>query len=132
MIEKIDHLGIAVKNVEKTLTLYGNVLGLEVGDRFEHGGMRGAFIRVGEVEIELLESGDPDNPIARHIEKRGEGFHHIAFKVTDVKEEMKSLREKGIELVDAEPRPGAHGSMIAFLHPKATGGVLMELVQKQE
>ncbi len=132
MIEKIDHLGIAVKNVEKTLALYSDILGLEVEDRFEHSDMRGAFVRVGDVEIELLESSDPNNPIARHIEKRGEGFHHIAFKVADVKEEMKALQEKGIKLVDAEPRPGAHSSMVAFLHPKSTEGVLMELVQRQE
>jgi len=132
MIEKIEHIGVAVKNLDKTLALYTDVLGLEVTGRIEHGALRGAFVRVGDVKIELLGSSDPDNPISRHIEKRGEGIHHIAFKVPDVSEEMKAMKGKGIQFIDAEPRPGAHDSMIAFLHPKSTDGVLMELVQTKE
>jgi len=89
-----------------------------------------AFLRTGPVPIELLESLRPDGVIARFVERRGEGLHHLAFSVRDVRAEMSRLQEKGLPLVDAEPRPGAHGRLVAFVHPRSAHGVLLELVQE--
>jgi len=89
-----------------------------------------AFFPVGESEVELLESTSPDGPVAKFIEKRGQGFQHVAFRVADIEEALKELKEKGIQLIDQEPRIGAGGAKIAFLHPKATGGVLVELCER--
>lgn len=132
MIEKIDHLGIAVKSIEEALKIYTDILGLKVtGEEVvEEQKVKTAFIPVGESKIELLESTAPDGPIAKHIEKRGEGIQHIAFKVDNIEKALKSLKQKGVRLIDEKPRFGAGGAKIAFIHPKDTKGVLIELCER--
>ncbi|MBL7166763.1 MAG: methylmalonyl-CoA epimerase [Dehalococcoidales bacterium] len=131
MIAKINHIGIAVSSIEDALALYADVLGLTVGtiEVVEDQKTRTAIIPVGDSKIELLEATDAKSPIARHIERRGEGLHHMAFEVTDIDDSLRLLQEKGIRLIDEQPRKGVENTTIAFLHPKATGGVLLELVQ---
>jgi len=129
MIQKIDHIGVAVKNLEEAAKFYREILGLQVGEIFTHGEMRGAFVEIGGVEFELLANDNPESAIAKHIEKRGEGIQHVAFQVDEIEKEMERLKAKGIAFIDAKPRPGARGSQIAFMHPKNTYGILMELVQ---
>ncbi|RLC67254.1 MAG: methylmalonyl-CoA epimerase [Chloroflexi bacterium] len=131
MIAKINHVGIAVSSIEDALVLYADALGLTVGtfEVVEDQKTRTAIIPVGDSKIELLEATDSESPIARHIERRGEGLHHLAFEVDDIDDALKLLQEKGIRLIDEQPRKGVENSTIAFLHPKATGGVLLELVQ---
>jgi len=130
--EKIEHIGIAVKNIEEGLKYYEGVLGLkcykieEVPDQK----VKTAFMMVGEIKLELLESTSPDGPVAKFIEKRGEGIHHIAFAVTSLAERLKQVEEKGIHLIDTHPRQGADGMEIAFLHPKSTHGILTEFCEK--
>jgi len=127
----IEHIGIAVKNLDESIKYYENVFGLkcyaieEVKDQK----VRTAFFMIGQTKIELLESTEPDSPIGKFIEKKGEGIHHIAFATTNLKEALKSAEEKGIQLIDKEPRKGAEGLNIAFLHPKSTFGVLTELCE---
>ncbi len=130
MMEKIDHIGVAVKDLDATLKFYEEILGLPVTERMDHGIRRGAFVAVGGVEFEFLENKDPNSAIARHIEKRGEGLQHIAFKVPNLQEAIEELKKKGIPFVDDKPRPGARGSRIIFMHPKSTYGILMELVER--
>jgi len=130
MLAKIDHIGIAVKDLEATRKFYEKTLGLPVGEAVEHGSMRGVFIQVAGVDFELLENKDPQSAIARHIEKKGEGFQHIAFQVDRIEEAMEDLKKKGVVFLDEEPRSGARGSRIVFMHPKSTYGVLMELVER--
>lgn len=130
MMERIDHIGVAVKDLDATLKFYEEVLGLPVTQRMDHGISRGAFVAIGGVEFEFLENKDPNSAIARHIEKRGEGFQHIAFKVPNIQEAIEELKKKGIPFIDEKPRPGARGSRIVFMHPKSTYGVLMELVER--
>ena len=131
MIAKINHIGIAVSSIEDALALYADVLGLTVGtiEVVEDQKTRTAIIPVGDSKIELLEATDAESPIARHIERRREGLHHMAFEVADIDDSLKLLQEKGIRLIDEQPRKGVENSTIAFLHPKATKGVLLELVQ---
>ncbi len=131
MIAKINHVGIAVSSIEDALALYADVLGLTVGtfEVVEDQKTRTAIIPVGDSKIELLEATDSESPIARHIERRGEGLHHLAFEVDDIDYALRLLQEKGIRLIDEQPRKGVENTTIAFLHPKATGGVLLELVQ---
>jgi methylmalonyl-CoA/ethylmalonyl-CoA epimerase len=131
---KIDHLGIAVKSIERALALYRDALGLplEGEEVIEGQKVRTAFFPVGDTEVELLESTAEDGPIARFIEKKGEGLHHIAFQVDDLQAALKELEEEGVRLIDREPRQGAGNKMIAFLHPKDTFGVLVELSQSTE
>jgi len=131
MIAKINHIGIAVSSIEDALALYADALGLTVGtfEVVEDQKTRTAIIPVGDSKIELLEATGPESPIARHIERRGEGLHHLAFEVDDIDDALKLLQEKGIRLIDEQPRKGVEDTTIAFLHPKATGGVLLELVQ---
>ncbi|MDY0235851.1 MAG: methylmalonyl-CoA epimerase [Gudongella sp.] len=132
MITKIDHIGIAVKNLEETLKFYEEMLGIECTSQevVEEQHVKVAFLPVGDSEIELLESTTEDGPIARFIEKKGEGLQHIAFKVDDIEAKIKELEEKGVRLIDKEPRYGAGGARIAFLHPKSTSGVLIEISQR--
>ncbi len=130
MMEKIDHIGVAVKDLDATLKFYEENLGLPVTARMDHGISRGAFVTVGGVEFEFLENKDPNSAIARHIEKRGEGLQHIAFKVPNIQEAIEELKKKGIPFIDDKPRPGARGSRIVFMHPKSTYGILMELVER--
>ena len=130
MVERIDHIGVAVKDLDAVVNFYEQALGLKVTEKMDHGDSRGAFIKIGEVDVEFLENKDPKSAIARHIEKRGEGIHHIALEVKRIEEKMEDLRKKGIPFVDEKPRPGARGSRICFMHPKSTYGVLLELVER--
>ncbi len=131
-ILKIDHLGIAVNSIDDGKNFWSDVLGLkfESTETVETQKVTTAFFPVGESEVELLESTSEDGPIAKYIEKRGQGFQHVAFRVANLEESLKELKEKGIQLIDQEPRVGAGGAKIAFLHPKATGGVLVELCER--
>jgi len=130
-ISHIEHIGIAVKNIAEHLPYYENVLGLkcysveEVADQK----VKTAFFKVGQTKIELLEPTSEDSTIAKFIEKRGEGVHHIAFAVPDVAKALAEVEAKNIQVIDKTPRKGAEGLEIAFLHPKSTGGVLTELCQ---
>jgi len=131
-ILKIDHLGIAVNSIDDGKNFWSDVLGLtfESMETVESQKVTTAFFPVGESEVELLESTSKEGPIAKYIEKRGQGFQHVAFRVANLEESLKELKEKGIQLIDQEPRVGAGGAKIAFLHPKATGGVLVELCER--
>jgi methylmalonyl-CoA/ethylmalonyl-CoA epimerase len=131
-ILKIDHLGIAVNSMESGRTFWSDVLGLEFeGEEIvAEQKVNTAFFPVGESEVELLESTSPDGPVAKFIEKRGQGFQHIAFRVANIEEALEELKEKNIQLIDEKPRLGAGGARIAFLHPKATGGILVELCER--
>jgi len=132
MVNKIDHLGIAVKNLDEALKFYEDVLGIKCVETevVEDQKVKTAFLPIGDTEIELLESTSEDGPVAKHIEKRGEGIQHIAFKVDDIEKALEELKAKGIRLIDEKPRKGAGGALIAFLHPKSTHGVLIEICQR--
>lgn len=134
MIKKIDHIGIAVNNLEEAIKIWRDSLGLVFAgiEVVETQKVKTAFFPVGEAMIELLEPTDQDSPIASFLEKRGQGIHHIAFYTDDIKGDLKKLSDAGIVLIDNLPRRGAHGKLIAFLHPKSTGGILIELCQKPE
>ncbi len=127
----IEHIGIAVKNLDEAVKYYEEVIGLkcynieEVVDQK----VRTAFFKVGETKVELLESTAPDGPVAKFIEKKGEGIHHIAFAVKSLEESLQHAEKNGVRLIDQEPRKGAEGLDIAFLHPKSTFGVLTELCE---
>jgi methylmalonyl-CoA/ethylmalonyl-CoA epimerase len=131
-ILKIDHLGIAVNSIAEGKNFWSEVLGLgfEGTETVEAQKVTTAFFPVGESEVELLESTAPDGPVARYIEKRGQGIQHVAFRVADIEAALAELKEKGIRLIDEKPRHGAGGAKIAFLHPKATNGVLVELCER--
>ena len=129
---KIDHLGIAVNSIDEGKNFWTDVLGLsfEGTETVEAQKVTTAFLPVGESEVELLESTAPDGPIAKFIEKKGEGIQHIAFRVDNIEQALEELKAKGIRLIDEKPRLGAGGAKIAFLHPKDTHGVLVELCQR--
>ncbi len=131
-ILKIDHIGIAVNSIENGKSFWTDVLGLDFeGDETVAAQkVTTAFFPVGESEVELLESTAPDGPIARFIEKKGEGIQHIAFRVDNIENALAELKQKGVRLIDETPRIGAGGAKIAFLHPKATSGVLVELCER--
>jgi methylmalonyl-CoA/ethylmalonyl-CoA epimerase len=131
-ILKIDHLGIAVNSIEDGKNFWTDALGLEFegSETVEEQKVTTAFFPVGESEVELLESTAPDGPIAKFLEKKGPGIHHVAFRVENVEEALTELKEKGIRLIDEKPRMGAGGAKIAFLHPKATNGILVELCER--
>lgn len=131
---KVDHIGIAVKSIEETKKLYHDLLGLEHAgsETVEEQKVTTAFFPVGDTEMELLESTSEDGPIAKYLEKRGEGVQHIAFRVENIDEALAELKAKGIRLIDEKPRRGAGGAKIAFLHPKATYGVLVELCERND
>ncbi len=134
MVSKIDHIGIAVESIEESLKLYTDILGLtlEGTEVVEEQKVKTAFLPIGDTEIELLESTHPDGPIARFIQKRGQGIQHIAFRVDDIEKALAEIKDKGVRLIDEKPRYGAGGAKIAFLHPKSTNGVLIELCQKED
>ena len=131
MITRIDHIGIAVSSIDQALKLYTEVLGLSLKEIevVEEQHVRTAILPVGESKIELLESTDPEGPLARHIEKFGEGMHHLALEVADIEEALSKVAQSGLPLIDEKPRQGVAETRIAFLHPKGTGRVLLELVQ---
>lgn len=130
----VDHIGIAVKDLEESAQFYTKVLGLKMTGVEEVASqkVRTAFIPTGESEIELLASTSPDGPIAKFIEKNGEGIQHIALRVDDIEKALQELKDNGIRLIDERPRLGAGGAQIAFIHPKATKGVLLELCQRDK
>ena len=129
--KKINHIGIAVRDLETSIQLYTNVLGLKlVGiETVESEKVRVAFIEIGEVKIELLEATSPESPIAKFIEKKGEGIHHIALETENCEKQLEIVKEHGIKLINEVPKEGAHGSLVAFLHPNSTNKVLFELCQ---
>ncbi|MCH7516926.1 MAG: methylmalonyl-CoA epimerase, partial [Bacteroidetes bacterium] len=128
-LTSIEHIGIAVKNLEESIKFYEDILGLKcyAVEEVEDQKVKTAFFNVGHTKIELLETTDPDGPIAKFIEKRGEGIHHIAFKTDDIKSSLKELKEKNIILINDQPRKGAENLDIAFIHPKSANGVLIEI-----
>lgn len=131
---KVDHIGVAVKSIEETKKLYHDLLGLKHAgnETVEEQKVTTAFFPVGDTEVELLESTSEDGPIAKYLEKRGEGVQHVAFRVENIEEALAELKEKGIRLIDEKPRRGAGGAKIAFLHPKSTYGVLVELCERND
>lgn len=131
MIKKIDHVGLAVKNLDETLAFYRDVLGIQAQsiEDYAPDKIRTAFLEVGDASFEIMEPTSPESPVARFLESRGQGMHHISLEVDDLREELRKLQAKGVALVDKEPRQGAH-QIVAFVHPKSTGGVLIELTQK--
>lgn len=131
MIAKINHIGIAVKSVDDTVKLYTDVLGLKVEniEVIADQNAKTAIIPVGESKIELIESTDPEGAIAKFIENRGEGLHHLALEVSDIKDALSTLVDRGVVLIDEKPRKGVGNTDIAFLHPRSTGRVLIELVE---
>lgn len=129
MLKQIDHIGIAVKNLEESVAFYRDVMGLEVSAAEEFNGMQIAFLRIGESELELLEDMTPDGAIARFVAKRGEGIQHVAYRVENIEQALDEMRAKGLRLIDERPRPGARRARVAFLHPSSTKGVLIEFVE---
>ncbi len=132
MVVQVDHIGIAVASLDESLKFYTDMLGMQLHgtETVEEQKVRTAFLPLGSTEIELLESTAPDGPIAKFIENKGQGIQHIAFRVDDIDAALAELKEKGVRLIDEKPRYGAGGARIAFLHPKATNGVLIELCQR--
>lgn len=133
-MEKLEHIGIAVKNIDQANSLFASLLGREhyKVEVVESEGVKTAFFDISGIKIELLEATRPDSPIARFIEKKGEGIHHLAFEVKDIDESLAAYQQKGFGLINTEPKPGADNKRIAFLHPKSTQGVLIELCQERE
>lgn len=133
-MRKIEHLGVAVSNLEKAIVLYEKLLNTpcykieEVGSEF----VKTAFFKVGESKIELVAATSPESTIAKYIEKRGEGIHHIAFDVEDIEKEIERLESEGFQLIQRTPKNGADNKMIAFLHPKSTNSMLVELCQERK
>jgi methylmalonyl-CoA/ethylmalonyl-CoA epimerase len=127
---KLDHIGIAVASLAEGAAFY-EALGLEVTgtDEVPEQGVKVAFLPVGDTRLELLEPTGPDSPIAKHLEKRGPGMHHLCVRVDDIEAAMRRLADAGYRLLSDEPQPGAHGCKVCFVHPKSTGGVLLELSQ---
>jgi methylmalonyl-CoA/ethylmalonyl-CoA epimerase len=129
---RVEHIGIAVRDLSKAEELYARLLGTSSykRERVQEEGVETSFFKVGESKIELLESTSPDGPIARAIEKRGEGIHHIAFEVEDIHAEIARLKAEGFQLLSDEPRTGADNKLVCFIHPRSTNGVLVELTQE--
>ena len=131
---KIDHLGIAVQSIEESLAFYREAMGLELSGRetVEEQGVHVAMLPVGESRIELLEATGPDTPVARFLAKRGPGLHHVCYRVADIRSALARMKAAGVRLIDQEPRVGAGGHLVAFVHPSATGGVLVELAEAHD
>lgn len=132
MVNKLDHVGIAVKDLNVTLKFYEEILGLKSSgiEVVEEQKVRVAFLPIGDTEVELLESTEEDGPIAKFIAKNGEGIQHMAYRVDDIEAAIAEMKEKGVRMIDEKPRYGAGGAKIAFCHPKSTSGVLVELCQR--
>lgn len=132
MINKIDHIGVAVNSIDDALKFYTEHLGVQCKDieSVPEQKVKVAFLPVGESNIELLEPSTDDSPVKKFLDKKGEGVHHIALHVDDLEKALEDLKNKGVKLIDEEPRRGAHDAKIAFIHPKSTGGALVELCQK--
>lgn len=134
MIKNIDHIGIAVSSLKEALPLYTEVLQLKLEgiETVESQGVRVAFVSAGNTMLELLEALSPESPIAKFIEKRGQGIHHVALGVENIGQRIGEIREKGIKMIDEKPRLGAHNANVAFMNPKATAGVLFEFCERNE
>ncbi len=132
MYKRLTHIGIAVKSIDKSSELFSKLFGIKQGHSEEVNDqkVRAAFFKIGESGIELLEPTGPDSTIARFIEKKGEGVHHLSFEVDDIDAEIARLRKAGFQMIDEKARPGADGYRIAFLHPKSTNDILIEISQK--
>ncbi len=132
-MKKIEHLGIAVKDLDAATKMYETLLGKEAykTEEVESEGVVTRFFQIGESKIELLQATHPNSPIAKFIEKRGEGIHHIAYEVEDIESELARLKKEGFQLIHESPKDGADNKRIAFLHPKSTAGVLVELCQEK-
>jgi len=132
-ISHIEHIGIAVKNLEESIAYYEGILGLECYaiEEVKDQKVKTAFFMVGQTKIELLESTDPEGPVGKFLEKKGEGIHHMAFAVKGIEGALDEVDSKGVRLIDKVPRKGAEGLDIAFLHPKSTFGVLTELCENK-
>ena len=130
---KVDHIGVAVKNIEEAMKFFSSTLGLKLEgtETVSEQKVTTAFLPIGDTEVELLESTAPDGPVAGFIEKRGEGVQHIAFQVENIEGALKELETRGVRLIDRTPRKGAGGKKIAFLHPRDTFGVLVELCEPE-
>jgi methylmalonyl-CoA/ethylmalonyl-CoA epimerase len=130
---KVDHIGIAVKDLEQAKKFYTEVLGMTImgEETVEQQKVKVCFIPCGDSEVELLQSTSPDGPIAKFIEKNGEGMQHLALRVDNIEAAIADLKAKGVRMIDEVPRYGAGGAQIAFVHPKATGGILLELSQRK-
>jgi len=130
---KLDHVGIAVENLEASLAVYEGILGMKLHGTEEvvEQKVRTAFLPLGETEVELLESTDPEGPIGKFIAAKGQGVQHLAFRVENLEAALEELKAKGVRLIDEKPRYGAGGARIAFIHPKATNGVLVELCERK-
>jgi len=131
MLKKINHVAIAVNNIEEAAKFYKNVLGLNLSDVEVVAAQktRAGFFRIGESNIELVQPAEPDSPLVKFLETKGQGIHHICFEVNDIEAEVKALLKKGATMVDQKPRPGTHQTKVAFVHPKSSSGVLIELCE---
>jgi methylmalonyl-CoA/ethylmalonyl-CoA epimerase len=131
MVKKINHIAVAVNNVEESAKFYQNVLGLDLSgvEVVTAQKTRVGFFKIGESNIELVQPSEPDSPLVKFLEAKGSGIHHICFEVDDVEAEVKAFLEKGATMVDQKPRPGAHHTKVAFVHPKSSSGVLIELCE---
>jgi len=131
MFQQIDHIAIAVSDLDEAAAFFADRLGLEVGgiETVAEQKTKVAFIQVGQVRIELVQPTEPDSPVGKFIANRGEGIHHIALRTDGIEEELSGLADKGVRLIDKEPKSGAHGAKIAFVHPKSSHGVLLEVCQ---
>lgn len=129
---RLDHVGIAVKNLDETIKFYTDVLGLNLADTeiVEEQKVKVAFLPIGDTEVELLESTSEDGPIAKYIERNGEGVQHLAFQVENIEDAIAEMEEKGMKMIDQMPRYGAGGAKIAFMHPKSSYRVLVELCER--
>jgi methylmalonyl-CoA epimerase len=134
MFARVDHLGVAVEDLDAALVLHEATYGMALAHRevIEEQGVEAVLLDVGENHVELLRPLGPDTPVGRHLARRGPGLHHVAYQVADVEAALAALRDRGVELIDQAPRTGIRGSRVAFLHPRATGGVLTEIVQPAE
>lgn len=130
-VQSLNHIGIAVRSIDEQKPFYEGVLGLEFEglEDVRSQKVRVGFFRARDVRIELLEPTEPDSPIAKFLEKRGEGLHHVAYTVDDIRSRIAELKESGLRMIDDEPRPGSHHMQIAFIHPKSSHGVLTELCE---
>ena len=134
MLDRIDHIGVAVEDIDAALALYEETLGMPLVHRetVEEQGVEAVLLDVGDGHVELLSPLGPDTPVGKFLARKGEGLHHVAYAVTDIEATLASLKEKGVELIDAEPRTGIRDSKVAFVHPRSTGSVLTEIVQPAE
>jgi len=130
---KVDHIGIATRELAEGLAIWRDVLGLQVDatEEISEQGVRVAMLKIGDTHVELLEPTSPDSAVGRFLEKRGPGIHHLAVEVKDINAALADLKSQGARLIDEKPRVGARGCLVAFIHPAATNGVLLELVQHQ-